>query len=208
MVDISQEAQQTSTPPIIGLLPGSKGMKLAQGVPLLVATASVIRRQRPAVQFLLPVAPTITVQTLLHYGDRQRNPMVKRFAAPAIELCHTGDQPYLQVADGTQIQLITDFPAHQDLRQCQLCLTTVGANTAELGALGLPMLVLLPTQQLDAMRAWDGIPVSLRKFPGWEPGLCAGLIDALLPMPANIGCVMLGQIFGRKKILCRSYWGN
>ncbi|ANV89497.1 lipid-A-disaccharide synthase [Picosynechococcus sp. PCC 8807] len=165
MVDISQKAQQTSTPPIVGLLPGSKGMKLAQGVPLLVATASVIRRQRPAVKFLLPVAPTITVQTLLHYGDRQRNPIVKRFAAPAIELCHTGDQPYLQVADGTQIQLITDFPAHQDLRQCQLCLTTVGANTAELGALGLPMLVLLPTQQLDAMRAWDGIPGLIAKIP-------------------------------------------
>jgi lipid-A-disaccharide synthase len=38
-----------------------------------------------------------------------------------------------------------------------LCLTTVGANTAELGSLAVPMIVLLPTQQLDAMRAWDGL---------------------------------------------------
>ena len=33
----------------------------------------------------------------------------------------------------------------------------VGANTAELSALTLPMIVILPTQHLNAMNAWDGI---------------------------------------------------
>ena len=42
------------------------------------------------------------------------------------------------------------------MSQCALALTTVGANTAELGALGVPMLVLLPTQHLHVMQAWDG----------------------------------------------------
>jgi hypothetical protein len=32
----------------------------------------------------------------------------------------------------------------------------VGANTAELGALAVPMLVLVPTQHLHVMQAWDG----------------------------------------------------
>jgi lipid-A-disaccharide synthase len=41
----------------------------------------------------------------------------------------------------------------------------VGANTAELGALGVPMIVLLPTQQLDAMRSWDGLPGLLANLP-------------------------------------------
>lgn len=63
------------------------------------------------------------------------------------------------------IELITQFPAHDPLRQCALALTTVGANTAELGALGIPMIVLLPTQQLDAMRTWDGIPGILANLP-------------------------------------------
>jgi len=40
----------------------------------------------------------------------------------------------------------------------------VGANTAELGALAVPMIVLLPTH-LDAMRAWDGIPGLLANLP-------------------------------------------
>jgi lipid-A-disaccharide synthase len=41
----------------------------------------------------------------------------------------------------------------------------VGANTAELGALAVPMIILLPTQQLDAMRSWDGLPGLLANLP-------------------------------------------
>ncbi|MBV5261088.1 lipid-A-disaccharide synthase [Synechococcus moorigangaii CMS01] len=165
MVDVPDAETPPSSVPILGLLPGSKGMKLAQGVPLMVATVKAIHARRPDVQFLLPVAPTITIQTLLEFGDRHRNPLVESFAAPPIQLRHQDNQTYLQIVGGPQIQLITDFPAHQWLRQCQLCLTTIGANTAELGALGLPMLILLPTQQLDAMRAWDGIPGLLARIP-------------------------------------------
>ncbi len=33
----------------------------------------------------------------------------------------------------------------------------MGANTAELSAIALPMLVVLPTQHLNMMNAWDGI---------------------------------------------------
>ncbi|NJK36230.1 MAG: hypothetical protein HC919_15565 [Oscillatoriales cyanobacterium SM2_2_1] len=72
----------------------------------------------------------------------------------------------MQTPDGIQIHLWTRTPAYDLLRQCSLCLTTVGANTAELGSLGVPMLVLLPTQQLDAMRAWDGLPGLLANLPG------------------------------------------
>ena len=33
----------------------------------------------------------------------------------------------------------------------------MGANTSELAAIALPMLVVLPTQHLNLMNAWDGI---------------------------------------------------
>jgi len=72
----------------------------------------------------------------------------------------------LQMASGVTVELTTEFPAHEILSQCCLCLTTVGANTAELGSLGVPMIVVLPTQQLDAMRAWDGLPGLLARLPG------------------------------------------
>jgi len=33
------------------------------------------------------------------------------------------------------------------------------------------MIVLLPTHQLDAMRAWDGIPVCWRTYQLWGTGM-------------------------------------
>ena len=52
------------------------------------------------------------------------------------------------------------------LSQCALALTTVGANTAELGALGVPMIVLVPTQHLGVMQAWDGWMGLVARLPG------------------------------------------
>lgn len=86
--------------------------------------------------------------------------------------------PYLETPTGLRIALWTAQPAYELLAQCHLCLTTVGANTAELGALAIPMLVLLPTQQLDAMRAWDGLPGLLANLPGLGSAL-ARLINRL-----------------------------
>ena len=78
--------------------------------------------------------------------------------------------PYLKTAAGVQVELRTDFPAYKLLSQCQLCLTTVGANTAELGSLAVPMIVLIPMQQADAMRAWGGVPGLLVNLPGVGSG--------------------------------------
>ncbi|WP_229424249.1 hypothetical protein [Moorena producens] len=75
-------------------------------------------------------------------------------------------QLFLKTPSGLCVELWESFPAYELLSQCCLCLTTVGANTAELGSLAVPMIVLLPTQQLDAMRAWDGLPGLLVKLPG------------------------------------------
>ncbi|MGL5032783.1 MAG: lipid-A-disaccharide synthase, partial [Microcystaceae cyanobacterium] len=72
---------------------------------------------------------------------------------------------YLETNTGLKIELITEFPAQKYLSQFTLALTTVGANTAQLGALTVPMLVLLPTQNLEAMQSWDGLPGMLARSP-------------------------------------------
>ena len=158
-----------SEAPIIGLLPGSKPGKLTQGVPLCLAIAQAIIDQKPQARFILPVAPTLEINTLATFADPQKNPFVSQFGGISAELvipsADTNLPPILQTNQGLSVELIPQFPAHEHLRQCALALTTVGANTAELGALGIPMIVLLPTQQLDAMRTWDGIPGILANLP-------------------------------------------
>ncbi|GAB4384602.1 MAG: hypothetical protein Kow00121_48330 [Elainellaceae cyanobacterium] len=164
--DPEQTAGEEPTQEWIGLLPGSKPAKLAQGVPLALAIAESIHRVRPQTQFVLPVAPTLELSTLVKFADAAHNPVIHQFGNVTAALIQQQGQPYLLTSGGLQIHLWTDVPAYDALRQCQLCFTTVGANTAELAALAVPMLVLIPTQQLDAMRAWDGIPGLLANLPG------------------------------------------
>ncbi len=154
---------------LIGLLPGSKAAKLAQGVPLILAIAEYIHGKRPQTKFVIPVAPTLDLQTLASFGDPQKNPLVHTFGFSSASLIATENSncPYaLKTATGLEVELWQETPAYNLLSQCCICLTTVGANTAELGALGIPMIVLLPTQQLDAMRSWDGLPGLLANLPG------------------------------------------
>jgi lipid A disaccharide synthetase len=149
----------------VGLLVGSKPAKLAQGVPLCLAIAEKMQQQLPKIQFMIPLAPTLDLATLSKYANSQDNPLVSEFGNIEGKLITLANTTYIITSGGTKIELINHFPAYQDLVECQLCLTTVGANTAELASLGIPMIVLLPTQQLDAMRSWDGLPGILANLP-------------------------------------------
>ncbi|MCG9885684.1 MAG: lipid-A-disaccharide synthase [Cyanobacteria bacterium] len=177
--------------PLVGLLPGSKRAKLMQGVPLMLATADRLRGARPDLRFAIPVAPTLTLAELARYGQGDHNPAIALVDGTTATLVDGQDRdgggdradslehlPYLETPAGTRVFLWPHQPAAPFYRACALCLTTVGANTAELGALAVPAIVLLPIQQLDAMRAWDGIPGLLANLPG-VGGLFAKVINTL-----------------------------
>ncbi len=147
---------------IIGILPGSKTAKLTQGVPLTLGIAEYVHSKLPQTKFFIPVAPTLDLPTLASFANPENNPFTKVFNFQGAFL----NDNYLITSTGLKVELIQENPAYHLLSQCSLCLTTVGANTAELGALAIPMIVLLPLQQLDAMRSWDGLPGILANLPG------------------------------------------
>ncbi len=171
---IQETLKLSSETELIGLLPGSKAAKLTQGVPLMLAIAHHLHRQRPQTRFVIPVAPTLSLETLAKYADRQFNPWTEAFDGVNAQLVYspvhsTGDvldQPYLETSSELRVELWTKTPHYGLFSLCKFCITTVGANTAELGSLGVPMIVILPTQQLDAMRSWDGVPGLLANLPG------------------------------------------
>ncbi|MHC0066700.1 lipid-A-disaccharide synthase [Nostoc sp. UIC 10890] len=154
---------------LIGLLPGSKAAKLSQGVPLTLSIAEYIYAKRPQTRFVIPVAPTLDLQTLASFADLKNNSIAEIFGFGGASLIVPEDgkgKALLKTTTGLTVELWQENPAYHLLSQCCICLTTVGANTAELGALAIPMIVLLPTQQLDAMRSWDGLPGLLANLPG------------------------------------------
>lgn len=163
---ISQMLQLSPKTELVGLLPGSKAAKLTLGLPLGLAIAAYLHQIRPQVQVIIPVASTLTLTDLSRYANPQTNPYMDSVQGVQAELM-TPDQglPYLLTQGGARVLLWTRSPAYDLLLHCQLCLTIVGANTAELASLAVPMLVLLPTQQLELMRAWDGIPGLLANLP-------------------------------------------
>jgi lipid A disaccharide synthetase len=169
MADLPEQARLSGPlaqgVPWVALLPGSKRAKLQVGVPFLLATADRLARLRPDVRFLLPVAPTTSPREIEAYGSGS-NPLAPSYLSGEPQLEDSGSgELLLRTPAGTPIHLETGHPAHGPLSQCALALTTVGANTAELGALGLPMIVLVPTQHLHVMQAWDGGLGILARLP-------------------------------------------
>jgi lipid A disaccharide synthetase len=166
MVEAQTNITQNATlnTEIIGLLPGSKAAKLSQGVPLCLAVAEYIHAKRPQTKFVIPVAPTLDLPTLASFANPEKNPFVQVFGSSSAVLVES-DIPVLKTEKGLCVELCRENPAHELLSHCSICLTTVGANTAELGALAVPMIVVIPTQQLDAMRSWDGLPGLLANLP-------------------------------------------
>lgn len=149
----------------VALLPGSKSTKLILVLPFLLAIADYIHQHRPQTRFWIPVAPTLTLDALARYAQVDYNPLITVMQGTSARLT----EETLETPNGLRVQLEQTFPAYDRLGRSALALTTVGANTGELGALGIPMLVLLPTQHLSVIRAWDGLPGLLVRLP-WVGG--------------------------------------
>ena len=153
---------------LIGLLPGSKPTKLSLGVPLCLAIAEQVYAANPATRFIIPVAPGLGVTKLATFADPTTNAAIDQLGwgrAALVLPASPDERPFLKTSSGLRVELWTETPAYDVLAQCSLCLTTVGANTAELGSLAVPMLVLIPLQQIDHIKTWDGLPGLLANLP-------------------------------------------
>lgn len=156
MVD-RPDANSSEMPPTqpqnfqVCFMPGSKGHKLKIGVPLVVAIADILKQKNSEIDLVIALAPTTSPENLANYAQY---PFPTPDSAGAIATLVDGN---LLTAKGTVIKIHQEFPAHALLNSSQICVTTVGANTAELASLNLPMIVLLPTNFSDIKVGWDGL---------------------------------------------------
>jgi hypothetical protein len=197
--DLPPTSNNLDAPILIGMLPGSKAAKLAMGLPLMLAIAEYIKAANPQVKFAIPVAPTIDISTLASYADPSQNPVIALVNGATATLEQGEAYPYLQTAKGLKVDLRTEFPADDWLSECTLCLTTIGANTAELGGRGIPMIVLIALQQLDAMRAWDGALGILVNLP---------LLGSPIAKIVNIIAYRAYRALGDRKLAWPNIWAG
>ena len=174
-----------TTPPcvLIGLLPGSKPIKLAIGVPYMLDIADIMVRsadgasssregEAPAseLKFVLPLAPTTSLQELKSYlpdgSSLVQSSIVSDESDDVARVCAiaTRQGTHIEVwAFGTNTE--SQFRFYEGMT---LAITTPGTNTAELGALGIPMLVVLPTQYV--LQTFKGASGGVLNILGALPG--------------------------------------
>jgi lipid A disaccharide synthetase len=143
----------------IALLPGSKKAKLSVGIPFFLEIADHIAEENQNINFIIPIAPTTDKSEYLFFQS-EKNPIAKYYSSKIKIIKKIKDSCFdyvIETSKNTKIYLIKKHPCYEILKECDLAITTVGANTAELAAIALPMLVVLPTQHLNMMNAWDGI---------------------------------------------------
>jgi len=143
----------------IALLPGSKKAKLSIGIPFFLEVADHIAKENQNINFIIPIAPTTDKSEYLFFQSN-KNPISKYYSSKIKTIKNFKDSSFdyvIETSKKTKIYLIKKHPCYEILKECDLAITTVGANTAELAAISLPMLVVLPTQHLNMMNAWDGI---------------------------------------------------
>ena len=143
----------------IALLPGSKKAKLSIGIPFFLEIADHLAQGNQNINLIIPIAPTTNKNEYLFFQS-EKNPITKHYSSKIKSIKNIKESCFdyvIETSKNTKIYLIKKHPCYEILKECDLAITTVGANTAELAAIALPMLVVLPTQHLNMMNAWDGI---------------------------------------------------
>ena len=151
----------------IAILPGSKKTKLSIGVPYFLQMADYISDNNNNINFIIPLAPTVNIEDYFYYLS-DKNPIAKYYSSKIKVINKLKNSVFdyvLETNRDSKIYIFTRNPAYEILNECSLAITTVGANTAELAAINLPMIVVLPTQHLSVMNAWDGIYGIIGKVP-------------------------------------------
>ncbi len=166
----------------IALMPGSKSAKLKIGIPFFLDVADKISKLMPDCKFLIPIAPTTNIEEIKYFGSN-KNPISRQYKSGIKSITndnHKEARGILITHNSTVILLQEKYPAYSDLIQCDIALTTVGANTAELGSLNIPMIVVVPTQHILVMEAWDGLVGLIARLPilKW----CLGLLISFVKL--------------------------
>ena len=141
--------------------------KIIYRIPFFLETADLIAAKNNNVDFIIPVAPTTNKEEYLFFQSN-KNPISKYYSSKIKTIKKIESLPFdyiVETEKKTKIYLIIKHPCYEVLKKCDLAITTVGANTAELAAINLPMIVVLPTQHLNMMNAWDGIFGIIGKIP-------------------------------------------
>ena len=98
----------------MGIFPGSRSGEIKRVLPIMLKTAKLIKKQKPELQFVLPIASTINEENLAPFA-----------------------------ADMKQLSVITtEQPFYDVIQSCDVILSASGTAILEIGLLEVPMVIV------------------------------------------------------------------
>lgn len=125
--------------PTIGFFPGSRDYQARHMVPFLIRVAGIVSASLPGARFMLGRADYISVERLKEMASDQSGLVMEHDIARWED---DGAGGVLVSERGVRLEVRT---AAEVMAEAQLVLTIPGSNTGELAALGVPMIVIIPS---------------------------------------------------------------
>lgn len=161
-MEIRQKLKLREQAPVVALLPGSKPLKVLFTTAFFMKLVDEISLLMPQTQFVLlqsPFTPLTQIRTAI------KDPAyVQVLNGSPAKVVHHNAGTALITPQGNQVQIIPPGLNYSAMQVADLSLTLPGTNTAELAALGCPMMVLLPLQRPELLPL-DGILHYLSHIP-------------------------------------------
>lgn len=171
---------------LVLLLPGSRPAEVEYMTPFLVRTADLLRARAPEAAFVLSLSPFATpaqLEAALAGPLAAESAAAARFVpAAANDETQVGA---IETESGTQISVRKGI-RFDLMAAADLALTIPGTNTAELGFLGVPMVVALPLNHPELIPL-EGLAGLIGNLPRLGPALKRRLLPrvaARLPYAA------------------------
>lgn len=99
---------------VLGLFPGSRKSEIKRLLPIILKSAEILKQQNPSLEFLLPLASTLTTKDI---------------------------QPFLDNSSLSNIHVIED-DAFNVMNACDAIVTVSGTVTLEIALIGTPLIII------------------------------------------------------------------
>lgn len=128
---------------VVGLYPGSRDYLARYMLPFYAAVAELVAERVPGVEWKLAKSDFLSADFLRALPAMDDDGPID---AVALEWREEGDRRFLVTPRGLRIEVATPGAV---AARANVALTLPGTNTAELSALGIPMIVTVPTHQAE-----------------------------------------------------------
>ncbi|MEP7345025.1 MAG: hypothetical protein ABI877_07155 [Gemmatimonadaceae bacterium] len=160
---------------VVALFPGSRAYQVRNMLPFLMKVAGNVAGSHTPTRWIVAQSEFVSDRQLAAFADGEPTRVLEGERARLLTAAG-GTHKILVSERGVRFEVRS---AGEAMREADLALTIPGTNTAELAALGIPMMLLFPTHHLRDIRL-PGLVGLLRNVPILGPRLTQAVAESYL----------------------------